>query len=407
LRASLFFDCRPPKIAADRSRPKVQPQKKYLFTPGPTPVPPEVLLELARPIIHHRTPEFSAVITEARERLKPLFGTREEIVVLSSSGTGAMEAAVTNLLASGDEAIFVNGGKFGERWGKLLSAFGMTGHEIKVQWGSSVRLDQVEAALKAHPRARALFVQASETSTTALHPVDEIAALTRTRDVMLVVDGITSVGVFEQQMDRWGIDALVSGSQKALMLPPGLGVIALSPRAWERTERLSGARYYFDLRRELKSQRDDHTTAYTPAVSLVFGLNKSLEMIHRETLPRVFARHRLMADMVREAASGLGLKLLAAENPAPGVTGILTPSTVDGSQIVRYMRDHLGVGVQGGQDQMKGKLVRIGHMGYIGPFDMIVAISAFELALKQSGYNIKLGAGVAAAQERLSQGDLL
>ena len=379
--------------------------KKYLFTPGPTPVPPEVLLEMARPVIHHRTPEFSSALDRARERLKPLFGTREEIIILAASGTGAMEAAVTNLLAPGDSAIFVNGGKFGERWGKLLASHGMVGHEVKVEWGRAVRPEQIEDALRAHPEARAVLVQASETSTTAVHPIDKIGAMTRRRDAMLIVDGVTSVGVFEQKMDEWGIDALVTGSQKALMLPPGLAMIALSPRAWERAAKLPTPRFYFDLKRELKAQREEHTTAYTPAVSLVMGLNKSLEMIETETLPAVFARHRVMAEATRAAAPALGLKLLAPDHPAPGVTGILTPEGVDGGKLVRYMRDDLGVTIQGGQDQMKGKLARFGHMGYLSPFDMIVAVSAFELALKHGGYSFKLGAGVAAVEERIARGD--
>src|SRR5208282_5013055 len=222
--------------------------------------------------------------------------------------------------------------------------------------------------------------------------------------VMLVVDGITSVGVFEQKMDEWGIDALVTGSQKALMLPPGLGLIALSERAWERARANRTPRYYFDLNRELKAQRDEHTTAYTPAVSLIFGLSKSLELLHAETLLRVFARHELMAEATRAAGAALGLRLLAPDNPAPSVTGLLAPEGLDGSKLVRMMRDELGVTVQGGQDQMKGKLVRIGHMGYLGPFDMLVAVSALELGLERLAYRFEPGAGVAAVQRIISRG---
>ena len=359
---------------------------------------------MARPVIHHRTPEFSAVLDQTRQRLQPLMGTKEEVLLLASSGTGAMEAAVTNLLAPGEAAIYVDGGKFGERWGRILGAFGITAHEVKVTWGCAVQAGQIEEALRLHPDARAVLMQASETSTTAVHPVEEIAALTRNRDVMLIIDGITSVGVFEQKMDDWGVDALVTGSQKALMLPPGLGIVALSPRAWARAAKTRSPRFYFDLNRELKAQRDEHTTAYTPAISLVFGLNKSLDMIHAETLPAVFARHRLMARATRAAAIALGLNLLAAENPTPGVTGILAPPRIDGSKLVRYMRDTLGVTVQGGQDQMKGKLVRIGHMGYVAPLDILIAIGALELALRSEGYDFHSGAGVAAAQAEIASG---
>jgi aspartate aminotransferase-like enzyme len=357
---------------------------------------------MARPIIHHRTVQFSAALDQARERLKPLFGTKQEVILLASTGTGAMESAVANLLAPGEEAIFVNGGKFGERWGKMLTAFGMTGHEVPVEWGRAVRPEQVEDALKRHPNSRAVFVQASETSTCTVHPVAELGRLTRQRDVMLVVDGITSVGVFEQKMDEWGVDALVTGSQKALMLPPGLAMIALSPRAWERAHKNKTGRFYFDLNRELKAQRDEHTTAYTAAVSLVLGLNKSLEMIHAEGLEHVYARHALMAQSVREAAAALELKLLSPDNPTPGVTGILAPEGIDTGKVVRYMRDVLGVSEAGGQGHMKGKLVRIGHMGNLSVFDMLIAVGALEIALKQAGMKVRMGAGVAAVQTRIA-----
>lgn len=377
--------------------------KKYLYTPGPVSVPPEVLLEMARPIIHHRTPEFSAALDSARERMRPLFGTRHEVLLLAASGSGAMEAAVTNLLAPGEAAIFVNGGKFGERWGKLLAAHGMTGHEVKVEWGRPVRPEQIQEALRSHPESRAVFMQASETSTCAIHPVADVAAVTRRGEALLVVDGITSVGVFEQKMDDWGVDAFLTGSQKALMLPPGLAMIALSERALQRTARNRTPRFYFDLNRELKAQRDEHTTAWTPAVSLIFGLNKSLELIHGETLPRVYERHRVMAEATRAAGMALGLKLIAPDSPAPGVTGLLVPDGIDSGKIVRMMRDELGVSVQGGQDQMKGRLVRIGHMGYLGPFDMLTAASALEIALARMGHRFTAGAGVAAVHERIAR----
>ena len=392
----LFFDCKQ-HLRVPNSL------KQYLFTPGPAPVPPEVLLELARPVIHHRTTEFSAILDCARLQLRPLFGTCHEVILLAASGTGAMEAVVANLLDPNDHAVYVNGGKFGERWGKLIASHGAVAHEIRVEWGRSVRPEQVEEALEAFPEARAIFVQASETSTGALHPVAEIGEVSKRRGVMLVVDGITSVGVFEQKMDEWGVDALVTGSQKALMLPPGLAMVALSERAWTRARESQGRRYYFDLMRELKAQRDEHTTAYTPAVSLVFGLNKALELIGAETLPRVFARQQLTAEATRDGARALGLRIFP-DNPAPGVTAMVPPDGLDSGKIVRYMREQLGVSVQGGQDQMKGRLIRIGHMGYVSPFDMLIAVGALELALAAVGHHFEPGAGVAAVQQRINQG---
>ncbi len=362
------------------------------------------MLAMALPVIHHRTPDFSRVLDQSRERLKPLFGTTQEVLVLAATGTGAMEAAITNLLAPGEHAIFVNGGKFGERWGKMLTAFGMVAHEVAVEWGRAVRPQQVEDALKRYPQSRAILVQASETSTCAVHPVAELGAIARGHDALLIVDGITSVGVFEQKMDQWGVDALVTGSQKALMLPPGLGMIALSSRGWARAASLKTPRFYFDLNRELKAQRDEHTTAYTAAVSLVFGLNKSLELINDEGLAQVYARHALMAQATREAALALGLRLIAPEHPAPSVTGVLAPDGIDTGKVVKFMRDQLGVSVQGGQDQMKGKLVRIGHMGDLGPFDMLIAVGALEVALSFAGMELKMGAGVAAVQARIARG---
>ncbi|HUY28745.1 MAG TPA: alanine--glyoxylate aminotransferase family protein [Candidatus Binataceae bacterium] len=377
--------------------------KKYLFTPGPVSVPPEVLLEMAQPIIHHRTPAFSAALDQARERLKPLFGTAREPILLSSSGTGAMEAAVINLLAPGEHAIFVNGGKFGERWGKILAAFGMIPHEVKVEWGRAVRPEQIEDALKAHPEAKAVLVQASETSTCAIHPIGAIGEVTRRRGAMLIVDGITSVGVFEQKMDQWGVDAFITGSQKALMLPPGLGIVVLSERAAETAKKNRTPKFYFDLPKELKAQRDEHTTAFTPAVSLIMGLNKSMELLHAETLPGVFARHAAMAEATRAAGLALGLALIAPDAPAPGVTGLIVAEGFDSGKLVKYMRDVLGVAVQGGQDQMKGRLVRIGHMGHLTPFDMLIAVSALEAGLKNLGYEFRTGAGVAAVQSRIAR----
>lgn len=379
------------------------PLKNFLYSPGPTQVPPEVLLEMAHPILHHRTPQFSAILDQARERMKPLMGTRQEVILLAASGTGGMEAAVVNVLAPGEAALFVNGGKFGERWGKLLGAFGMKGHEVAVEWGRAVEVEQIESALRQHPEIRAVLVQASETSTCALHPVAEIAALTRKRDVMLLVDGITSVGVFAQEMDAWGVDVMVTGSQKALMLPPGLAMVALSPRAWEKAKANRNRGYYFDLFRERKAQVDEHTTAYTPAVSLICGLNKSLELIERETLEAVFQRHQVMAEATRAAAAAIGLKLLAPDHPAPGVTGLLVPESINSSKVVRYMRDTLGVVAQGGQDHMSGKLLRIGHMGYVTPLEILIAVGAMEMGLAREGYRFELGRAVAAAQASIAQ----
>jgi aspartate aminotransferase-like enzyme len=377
--------------------------KRYLLTPGPTPVPPEVALRMAEPIIHHRTPEFSRFFSEVRAGLKTLFQTEQDVLVLASSGTGAMEAAVVNLLSAGERVIVVNGGKFGERWTKICQAYGVTVEEVKVAWGEAVSVDQVRSALERAPDARALLVQASETSTTAVHPVEEIAKLTRTRDVLLVVDGITAVGVFDVSMDRWGIDVLVTGSQKALMLPPGLAFLALSERAWRRLDRPHLPAFYFDLKRERKSQADN-TTAYTPAVSLVLGLHTVLGLLEREGYVHVFERHARLAAATRAAAQALGLSLLAPRAPSPAATGFYLPPGIDGGKLTRYLRDQVGVSLAGGQDHLKGKILRVAHIGYFCEFDVITAIAAVEMALARFGARVDLGSGIAAAERVLAEG---
>lgn len=377
--------------------------KRYLLAPGPTPVPPEVLLRMSQPLIHHRTPEFSQLFTEVQEGLRWLFQTEQEVLILAASGTGAMEAAITNTCSAGDTVIVVNSGKFGERWLKICRAFSVHTVEVKVAWGQAVSVDAVAEVLQAHPEARAVLLQASETSTTVLHPVEEIAALIRNTHTLLIVDGITAVGATDVPMDRWGIDILVTGSQKALMLPPGLGFIALSEKAWSHVEQATLPRFYFDLQREHKEQRK-HTTAYTPAISLINGLHEVLRCLREEGLAHVFARHARLAAATRAAVQALGLRLLAPTSPSPAATGVWLPPEVDGTRLLTYMRDRMGVDIAGGQDHLKGKVARIAHIGYAGPFDVITAISTLEMALSRFGAPVPLGHGIRAAEEVLLDG---
>lgn len=374
--------------------------KQLLLAPGPTPVPARVRLAMAHPMFHHRTPQFSALFAEVRDGLRELFQTQEDVLVLASSGTGAMESAITNCFDAGDEVIVVNGGKFGERWLKLSSTFGLKPIEVRVEWGRAVRADQVAQALKEHPNARGVLVQASETSTAAVHPIEELAAVTRDSDALLVVDGITAVGVYEIPMDRWGVDILITGSQKAMMMPPGLALIALSKRAWRRAEKVTQARYYFDLLRE-RSNQAKNTTAYTPAISLVIGLREALAMMQEETFPKVFARHARLAKATRAACEALGLRLVAPDNPSPAVTGVYVPDAIDGGKLFAFMRDQMRVVFAGGQDHLKGKIIRIAHLGYMDVFDIVSAIAAFEMALRHFGHAVELGRGVGAAEAEL------
>ncbi|HEX6173744.1 MAG TPA: alanine--glyoxylate aminotransferase family protein [Candidatus Binatia bacterium] len=375
--------------------------KHYLLSPGPTPVPNEVALAMSETMIHHRTPQFNKVFDQARQGLKKLFATKNDVLMLASSGTGAMEASVANLFSPGDRVLVINGGKFGERWLNIANAFGLNPVELKVEWGQAVRVDAVEKQLKAHPDLKGVMIQASETSTTVLHPVREIAKLTKNGPLFLV-DGVTAVGVVSIPLDEWGLDVLVTGSQKALMLPPGLGFIALSDRAWERTKQATLPRFYFDLNLERKNQQKG-SGAFTPAVSLIFGARASLEMMQREGLDRVYARHARMSRATRAAATALGLKLLAPDNPSPAATGVYLPDGIDADQVLDYLRDHMNITLAEGQDQLKGKVIRIAHVGYMGAFDVITAVAALEMVLRKFGVELPFGKGVAAAQEVLME----
>jgi aspartate aminotransferase-like enzyme len=355
---------------------------------------------MAQPIIHHRTPQFSALFAEAREGLRKLFQTQQDVLILAASGTGGMEAAVANCFAAEDKVIVINAGKFGDRWVKLCRSFEVEPIEIAVEWGKAVEVERVKEVLHNHPDVRGVFVQATETSTTVAHPVEQLAALTREHNVLLVVDGITAVGAYDIPMDRWGIDVMVTGSQKALMLPPGLAFIALSKQGWARVEKTRQRRFYFDLLRERESQ-SRMTTAYTPAISLITGLRESLAMIEEEGLQVRFGRHERLARATRAAARGLDLRLLAPENPSPAATGMYVPEGIDGSGLVGYLRDKMQVTFGGGQDRLKGRVVRIGHLGYIGTMETIAAVGALEMALRHFGHPVTLGKGVAAAEEVL------
>jgi len=375
-------------------------QKPHLFAPGPTPVPTRTLLAMAQPILHHRAPEFEAVLADVREGLKWLFQTREEVLLFAASGTGAMEASVANILSPGERALVVRGGNFGERWANICQAYGIETTNIDVEWGKAVRPDQIRAALDADRSTRAVFVTASETSTGVKHPTREIAEIVRSRDdVVLAVDAITALGVFDIRMDAWGIDVLVSGSQKALMLPPGLAFAAASPKAWARVERSRSPRFYFDFRREKKALLTNQT-AWTPAVSLVVGLKDTLSIMRQEGLEALFQRHALFARATREAMLALGLDLFA-EVPSEATTVIKGPAGMDTGKIVKQMRNKYGVTIIGGQGQAKGKVFRIATLGWADPFDVVTVVSAVEMALRDLGVPVAVGAGVAAAQRVL------
>jgi len=376
-------------------------KKTYLLAPGPTPVPETVNLEMAAPMVHHRTPQFSKIFAEAAEDAKYLFQTKQDVIILASTGTGGMESCITNLFSPGDKVLVVNGGKFGERWGKISESYGLEPVWINVDWGQAVDANKVKTILDKDKGIRAILVQASETSTTVCHPIEALSKLTRDRDdILLVVDGITGTGVFPLPMDEWGIDAMITGSQKALELPPGLALVALSEKAWKFADQSKCPHFYFDLKKERKNLANQ-TSAYTPAVSLVIGLRAVLKSFKEEGLENVHKRHNRLARATRAATKALGLKMVAPDAPADSATGVFLPDGIDGGKLVKSLRDDFGVTLAGGQDQWKGKVIRIAHLGYVDTFDTIIAISAIEMALKKFGHAVELGKGVAAAQEIL------
>ncbi len=369
------------------------------MTPGPTPVPPEILLAMAKPIIHHRTPEFQSIFKEINENLKYLFQTTNDVFTLTCSGTGAMETAVVNLMFGGDTAICVQGGKFGERWTELCQAHGINVITIDVEWGNAVSAEVIKKELGRHKDAKAVFTTHCETSTGSVTDIASIGAAMKDEKAVLVVDAISSLGAINLETDNWAVDVVISGSQKGLMIPPGLGFCSVSKKAWKLVEQAKCPRYYFDLRRAKKAlaQMD---TAFTPAITLCMGLNEALKMLKKDTMPKVLERHSRLARVVRAAMLALGLKLYASK-PADALTAVCVPEGIDGEKLVNMMREEYSVIIAGGQAQLKGKIFRIAHLGYMNEFDIITEISCIELTLKKLGYEFECGKGVGAAEKEL------
>jgi len=376
-------------------------KKIRLLTPGPTPVPERLALRMAQPIVHHRSPEFEAVFSRVREGLRWLFQTKEDVLVFASSGTGAMEASFVNFLKRGDAVIVVDGGKFGERWTKFAKAYGVNAVVLKCEWGNPVEPAAVERALRENPSAKAVYVQANESSTGVYHPIEQLAKLTARTPAILVVDAISALGAMTLPMDAWGIDVLVSACHKALGLPPGLGFLAAGGKAWKLNESADLPRFYFDARRERDNQRKNQT-AWTPAISLVEGLDESLKMFREEGLTAVFARHERMARAARAGMQALGLTLYS-KSPSAAMTTVLAPEGVDSEKLVKHLFKEYGIKLVGGQDAAKGKIFRIAHLGYFDDFDVLVVIGAVERGLHDLGAKVELGAGLAAAQRSFAE----
>jgi len=372
------------------------------MTPGPTPVAPETQLAMAQPILHHRAPAFMEILAQVRDDLKYLFQTDQEVLMFAATGTGAMEGAVANTLSPGDTALVVDGGKFGERWTELCQVYGINVELIKVEWGNAVAPQDVGNRLNDNPAIKAVFVQANETSTGVQHPVKLLAEVVKDKpNTILVVDAISALGGYPLPMDEWGLDVVVAGSQKAMMLPPGLAFAALSPKAWEFAKTSKCPKYYFDFAKQLKSQQKNQT-AYTSAVTLTMGLLQVLSWVRKEGLEKIFARNQKLSAAAKAAVKAMGMELFSKQYPSDVLTAVLAPAGIDGQKVVAKMREK-GIWIAGGQAQAKGKIFRIAHMGYINEQDLLGTLGALEIVLNDLGYKVELGVGVKAAQEILGK----
>jgi aspartate aminotransferase-like enzyme len=366
------------------------------MTPGPAPVPEDVLLELARPVIHHRSAEAKQVITDVVGDLKEVFQTRNDVLILTSSGTGAMEAAVVNTVPPGKKALVLNAGHFAARWAAICKAHGVNAVSLETEWGQPVDPAQVANALKQHPDTICVLGTLSETSTGTGHPVEAIGKIVAETDAVFAVDGISGVGAMECRTDLWHIDLLCVGSQKALMLPPGLAFVAISPKAWDRIDAFSAASYYFDLK-AARAKMKEFDTPYTPAHTLILALRAALKKIVSEGIENVWQRHRVMSEACQAGIRALGLELFSAR-PAEGLTAFLVPAGLKDSDIRGKLYDRFGITTIGGQGKLKGKIVRIGHMGYCDELDVIGGLAALEMVLADLGIDVEPGAAVTAAQ---------
>ncbi|GFH62348.1 MAG: serine-glyoxylate transaminase [Candidatus Desulfovibrio kirbyi] len=358
--------------------------KPRLLTPGPTPLPEQVRLALARDMLHHRKSEFTACMHRVQTQLRVLFGTEQVVLPLSCSGTGAMTAAVHGLFRQNEKVLVVNAGKFGERWEHIAKTRGLDTAAISLPWGEGVQPQTVEQALDDDPRITGVLLQLSETSTGVLHPVQEIAAVTRKRKQLLVVDGISAVGLSPCPMDEWGIDCLLTGSQKGLMLPPGLALLALSERAWEKAATVPADCFYFNLLKE-KTNAEKGQTLFTSPVNLILGLDESLALLLKNGLDALYAKQWALTMLTRCGLRAMGLRLLAERHFAWGITSALLPDGIDGSLVLRLAQENHGVIMAGGQDNLKGRIVRIGHMGWVDWADVVAGLYALNCSLHDAG----------------------
>jgi len=377
--------------------------KKRLMTPGPTEVPPTVLAEGGKPVIHHRTPQFRKVLTEVVAGLKRVFKTENDLLIYPAAGTGGMESAVVNLCSPGDVILVASCGNFGNRWTNIAKAFSVESEHYEVEWGESIDPLEISKRLAANPKIKAVFTTLSETSTGVESDIQEIGNIVAKTSAVLVVDAISGMGAIPMKTDEWKADVVVVGAQKGLMIPPGLAMVSISKKAWDLVKTSKLPKFYFSWEKAQKSMTEEAlaNTPYTPSVSLIMQLAESIRLIEAEGLEAIWERHAKMAQAVRTAMEALGLRLFARGRPSNAVTSVWVPEGVDGGKLFKSIRDTYGITLAGGQGKVKGKIFRIGHLGYADDWDVIAAVSAIERALTEQGYKIELGKGVAAAEKVL------
>jgi aspartate aminotransferase-like enzyme len=373
-------------------------RKTRLLTPGPTPLYPPALHAMMGSDIHHRTEDFRNIYRATLADLKELMGTSNDVLVLVASGSGAMESSISNLFSRGEKVIVCCAGKFGERWVDMAKAFGLDAVVLKAEYGSTVKPEEVEAALAANPDARGVFVQASETSTGAAHDVRAMGQAIAKTDAIFVVDAITGLGTMPLDIDGWGLDVVVGGSQKAFMIPPGLAFLSVSPKAWKRAETANLPHYYFDLKKERKNAAQGESS-WTPNTSLIIALGVALKYIKTIGMDKLVENAQLLAKATRTAAVELGLDLFSPASPGSSVTAIKAPAGWDSGVIVKEFRNRFGAIIANGQGTMKGKIFRIAHLGYFDFADLFGVVAELELILAANGHPVRFGAGVAAVQK--------
>jgi len=378
--------------------------KLMLMIPGPTPVPEQVLLAMAKHPIGHRTADFSNIIAEVTQGLKWLHQTSSDVLILTASGTGAMEAGIINFLSPGDRVLVGSNGKFGERWAEVCEAYGLTVDRITAEWGKALDPEAFRQQLEADRdrTIKAVIVTHSETSTGVLNDLETINRHVKAHGALIMVDAVTSLGAAHLPMDEWGLDVVASGSQKGYMLPPGLGFVAVSPKAWEAYSQAKLPKFYLDLGKYRKNAaKNSHP--FTPPVNMFFGLQVALKMMQAEGLENIFARHQRHMRATRAAAKALSMPLFAADAASsPAITAI-APTGVEAEQIRSLLRKRFDIAMAGGQDHLKGKIFRIGHLGFVSDRDILTAIGALEAVLQELGYeNFTPGAGIAAAAQAIN-----